>query len=346
MATETVAPEAPPVTKSLRPTPFSPTQGPFATKTPFSPVLGDEPEEEAEEQTPGEEPALSAEPAESAAGETAEPTESTEATEPKETAEPNADDALVSEAVERLGISAEAAKALGDNLVDVLASFDRATSGIFRESIKGEPEPEPVAKTPAPEPTPPKVEKFKLELDPDLYDEDQIKVFNTLQDKLNSQDEIIKAMAQLVISSQQGVEQITGQTQAEAESRYESLADGFFANLGDGFQDLFGAAPMRSLATNSPLRTSRNEVVEEAHVLKAVDMQKGRKPLTDEQYLQRALRTLHTDKLKSIARKEVLTDVDNRRKQAIHRPSSHNSSQLTARQRAEKFIADWQARTG
>lgn len=345
MATETIAPEAPSAAKSLRPTPFSPSQGPFATTAPFSPILGAESEDEAEKNTPKEEPALAVSPSETepVEEEAAEPTEPTTT---KETAESSGDD-LVNEAVERLGITAAAAKALGDNLVDVLASFDRATSGIFRDAItKGEQEPEPVARTPEPEPPKPVAEKFKLELDPDVYDEEQIKVFTSLQDKLNSQDEIIKAMAQLVISSQRGVEQITGQTQAEAESRYESLADGFFANLGDGFRDLFGVTPMRSLAMNSPLRTSRNEVVEEAHVLKAVDLQKGRKALTDEQYLQRALRTLHTDKLKTIARKEVLTDVDQRRKQAIHRPSGHNSSQLTARQRAEKFIADWQARTG
>jgi len=255
---------------------------------------------------------------------------------------------LVQEAVERMGISKAVAESLGDELLDLLAAYDKQAAELYASSQPKteQPKPEPPVKLPSTEqaevktPVPPAFEKIKLELDPDEYDEGQIKTFQTLVDKFNSQQEVIQVLAQLAVSTHDSLNQTTGQQQAEAEVQYERLADSFFANLGDAFTDTFGKQPVKQLTTESPLFKSRLEVVEQARVQREVDARKGRQLKSDEEYLNRAVRALHTDKLKQLARKEVETEVAQRRKQAIQRPSGHNKRPATVKERAIQVIAD------
>lgn len=310
---------------------------PFARPSIFPGQIAEEleAEETAEQEPPVEEP-------------------ETDATPEDEQAEPSAAasevDPLVAEAVERLGISQKAAESLGEELIDLLAAVDRQVIASYHD---------PTPPQQAQPPTPPPVEpaksevppvkplgKLKVELDPEVYDEEQIKTFTTLVDEINSQRDVIQALAQLAVTTHDGIQKVTGQTQAEAEAHFERLADSFFSGLGDGFGDLFGKEPIRQLPMQSPKIQSRNEVVEQALALKAIDEQKNRPVKTDDQYLQRALRALHADKLKNIARREVLGEVSQRRKQAIQRPSGSNGVALTPRQKAEKHIADSMRRMG
>lgn len=271
-------------------------------------------------------------------------------------------DAEILERAGRYGFSDEEARAFGspENLQSAMTTLDRQLSALGREELgrQSDHEPQPLQPQPpqspqasqpqAPDPnsTPTTLpEKLKLELDPNEYDEGLIKTVNSINDHydgiIRQQEQHLKMAAEAIMALHQQINETTGQTQAEEYARFHQEMDAFFTGLGDEFRDVFGKGEMRTLSPNSPESTARNALVEEMHALRIADARLNRPQSSWKELQQRALHTLHGDKIKSIARREINEKIKNRRGKAISRPAGRQTKSSDPITNAVKFVEEF-----
>lgn len=192
------------------------------------------------------------------------------------------------------------------------------------------------------------LDKFKVELDPSEYDEAQLKAINGINDHYHAIAEKqsaenkqllghLEVLAKEVLSLKQTH---TGQTKAEDPAQLTRDVDTFAASLGDEFKDIYGVGdktpPQGSLSF-----IARAKLAEEMGLLAFAEGKANRPRSSNQELLQRALRVLHPDKIKTAARKEVAAAVQKRSKQAISRPSGHNGKKITGDGEAVSFAAQF-----
>jgi hypothetical protein len=172
----------------------------------------------------------------------------------------------------------------------------------------------------------------------DEWDEDTVKLLNGLNDhydgtirqllERNSQQEQLLAMvAQQLI-------QTSGKTNADESQSFVTEMDSFFDGLGEEFGDLFGKGPVRLLAQGSPELSNRSKLLEEMRVLDIADAQANRPRQSYKDLAQRAVRSLHYDRIKTSARKEVEKTLKERQGQQLNRASGFHGKQQSKRDAA------------
>jgi hypothetical protein len=296
------------------------------------------------------------------------PTEVAKVEPAQEASEAEEFDAAILSHAERLGFSAEDAQAYGsrDNLQRALSALDRQASAWARaqfanqgEQFDDAPQPQAQQVPPAAQPTAQQqaaaLEKFKVELDPNEWDEQQIKTFNGLNDHyhgvaekhdatLQEYRQHIVLLASELVALKNGAQQVTGQSQAEDSASLTRDVDTFVATLGEEYTEVYGKGDYKALTPQSPQYAARQKLAEEMEVLKYVDAQFNRPKASSSDLLQRALLVLHPDKIKSAVRNQVAADLKKRSKQAIRRPSGHNgkapSPEAGAINFASQFLRD------
>lgn len=185
----------------------------------------------------------------------------------------------------------------------------------------------------------PTLEKFKLDRAALLeqgFDEPTVDLLSGINDHYHGQSE--KLHKQLEESNQR-LSQVTGRFQAEDAARYAESMDTFFGELsakGDEFRDMYGEGNVSSISLNSPEGKNRLKLLEEMDALQFADRIVGRRSSLA-QLQQRAFRSLHGDKLKTIARNEVRKEVDERRNQSVSRPTSRRTKSRDSDSAAGEF---------
>lgn len=265
------------------------------------------------------------------------------------------------------GISAEEARAYDSPKALMLAmtAIDRNNLRVAKEHFGSSYGPQPSQPAPQLQPQqfqplapqqpqqPPKLgafEKLKLELNPEEFDEKSIAALNQVNehyDKLmREQAEMVAAQNQALLALNEQFTQITSRQQAEAHAEFTREMDTFFTKLGDEFTDVFGKGDLKSLLPNSPQWTSRQQLVEEMELLRWVDAQANRPRSPDSLLAQRALNALHPDKLKATVRKELNSQVSQRRSQALARTAGRQNPVPKGDQNATNFARDWARQHG
>lgn len=176
-------------------------------------------------------------------------------------------------------------------------------------------------------------EKLKLDLDPEQYDPGFIKIVNGINDHYAG---IVNTLHQSNQAFQSELAQVTQRFKQEEGQRFEQEMDLLIETTTPApLKEIFGTGSMRSLvATNAAQAKARSEIVGQMLELNALDVKAGRQPSSMQQLFQRALRTLHSDKLEIIARDKVRGEVSERRSQTISRPSSREAKATTPEQKA------------
>ena len=312
----------------------------------------------ADQQEPAE-----ATPAEAAPVESEPSTEPAEPAQPAKPEQPEADefDAELLAEAGKYGFSADESRSFGSrqNLETALAAQDRQLAALGRgelnaltesDEVNGQVRQQQPQQSPSDAARP--FDKFKLELDPAEYDEPQIKALNGLNDHYDNiarkQDEYLRQQAEVIASLDDQLNQITGHFRAEASTRNERDLDTFFTSLGDGFGDLFGKGEMRLLNQGGNEAKNRNALVEEMSALRIADAKLNRPTSTTSQLAQRALRSLHGDRLKTLARKDIEDKLAQRRSQTIEQPRSRSDSAAggTPEERAARIAESIQRKAG
>lgn len=290
------------------------------------------------------------------------PVEQEPPAEPAEQDEFDAD--LLSRAESDYGISADEARAFGsrDLLGRAMAASDRRAAqwGLSQVETQRQPEPAPRenqnghangqtnghVQPPAEQPTPQQIqaaiEKFKLELDPnDGWDEVTIKTLNGFNDHyhgaLSQLEQQNQMLAQALLMQHEQLQQITGQSQAEVEARFERDMDTWFDSRGDEWKDEFGTGPARDLPENSPQLANRQKLIRQ---MKGLAVASG-KPVTPEglpQLRDRAFGSLYYQQIHSRARQQLTSQVTKRSAQTVARPSGSNRP-VPGDQAARQFVS-------
>lgn len=261
------------------------------------------------------------------------------------------DDAI--EMASRYGFDADEARAFGSrkNLEITLAALDRRAAKSVRDQM--------AASKPADDPAtdagtttdsslaePNDVnekggfEKFNVNLDPELFDEETINVVSGLNDHY---DAVARAQHEELQALRQQLSSVVGNQRAEQAKRFSQDMDAFFTGLGEGFREQYGTGGMAAIPANSPARIARQRFVEEMSALQIADQRLGRSSTLSE-LQERAKRVLHGAEIEQQARKGIAAEVDKRRHQSISRPTSRTTRPLNGEQRAgafaNKFYAD------
>ena len=188
------------------------------------------------------------------------------------------------------------------------------------------------------------VEKFKLELDPDTYDESTRKQLAGLNDHYHGLTETLHTQLQQTQARAAALEeqfhQITSANQAAEAARFEQEVETSFASLGDEWSDTFGKGGWRQLPPNSPQLLNRVKVAEEMAVLRFAEAQRNRQP-TNAELQKRAINALFSDQIKTHARKEILSKVADRQTQSAARPAGRQPRAKTQEQMAIAGINEW-----
>jgi len=175
-------------------------------------------------------------------------------------------------------------------------------------------------------------EKFKIDLDPDEYDEKTVETLNKMNDHYDSvirqHDQLTRLTAEALMEIASDVQKQTGQSKAEDTAHVEQDMDSFFEGLGEPYADLFGKGATRSLPSHSPSYQNRVNLYEEMRALEVADAYQHRQSGSRKQYQQRALNSLFWDQVQSTARKQISNTVKQRRGQAIARPASRPKKPL------------------
>lgn len=279
----------------------------------------------------------------------------TTATETNDANESEATDPLIEEAVSYYGFSREDAELLGDRLPTILAKFDEHALATFKKPAEESPplgtqQQAPTQKAPTTDAEKQfellKVNKIEdLGLSPDDFDEKMVGAFDVFKERLNSvvdalaqRDDLLREIAVELVNTRDGVKNIAGGAEAQAEAQFNEEMDKFYAGLGDEFQDVFGKVPLTRLTEASPLLGARRDHVAKMVELQDLDRAKGRALRTNEHYAAAALRLMHQNKLESAAVRKVEQQVKARGKAGIASPSNR-TRQLSGREKALATIA-------
>jgi hypothetical protein len=272
---------------------------------------------------------------------------------PAEPEAPAVDETLIRQA-ELYGYSRdEALNEDPNSLRRMLTAFDRKSAMEIRQRQQQEQANKPPEKVETkieakPEPTAPaNFEKYSLkDLDSDHgFDETTISMLNGMNDHyaqmvgaLKAELSQLAALKGVVDPLQQQFQSIQARHQADENARFVRDMDKFFDGLGDEFKDTFGKGAMEQIAAGSTAFKERSRLVDEMTTLMLADQSRGRVSSEDD-YRLRALRVLHADKFES--RAKLSKEVNDRRSQAIARPTGRQSPPRSNEDRAKTRIREF-----
>jgi hypothetical protein len=286
-------------------------------------------------------------------------------------ATPAADDPFTAELLaeaEHYGISADEARSFGNvtALTRTFAALDRQAAAAARgkpadtstttkqpEATAAAPAAAPAPQTKAPAPaadaTAGKVgpfEKFKINLNPDEFDEQTISLLNGINDHYDS---LVRQQHQELESLKSAVSGFSGVTQnfqQQEASRFTNELDTFFNGLPEDFREDFGQGVANSFTADSPHLKARHNLIQEMSALQIADANLGRPASSYTQLAQRALRVLHSTKLEQVASKKILVKASDRRNQAIERPTGRKGKALSPDRAAADFASNFYRERG
>lgn len=262
---------------------------------------------------------------------------------------------ILKEAVESYGWSEDEVKSFGsrDKLQHAMRLIDREFSNIGRQ-LRTPQQNAPNQQTPSQESAAPQsstsaaapaLSKYELKLDPDSFDPDTLKAFQDMNEHYNStveklHNELLRERERTAAMDQQFGAITSQQQQAEA-ARIEQEMEAFFNGLGDEWKDTFGKGDYRELISVNPtVVQNRAKLFEEMENIRIGQEARGRSVSSRDELRQRALRSAFGDNLKTIARKELTSKVQERQSQQIARPSGRNKAPASSKDKALAFIAE------
>lgn len=185
----------------------------------------------------------------------------------------------------------------------------------------------------------------KLELDLTGWDDEAAAMFRKINDHHQAQLEKLAAKQSATPQAPADVVALKEQLAAlEAKAahaervQFEQSMDRYFEGLDKAYVDMFGTGPMRSLAKDSPQSKARNELVQEFIALRESDARLGRPAMPDEAILKRALAARFADQVQELARKQVRAEVEERRQQAVEKPTQRTVPIETGDAAAANFV--------
>lgn len=183
-----------------------------------------------------------------------------------------------------------------------------------------------------------------LDLDLSNFDDEAAAILQKIAD--HQQAQLAKLAARVapqsapaeVAALQEKLAALEQETAYQRKVQFERDMDSFFTGLGPEYADKFGEGPVRSLAADSKHLAARNELVREFAALREADARLGRPPMPQEQILKRALAARYADQVQELARKQVRNEVQERRAQAVERPTSRTNPVETGDAAAVGFL--------
>lgn len=192
-------------------------------------------------------------------------------------------------------------------------------------------------------------EKPQIALDPEVWDEQQIAAFNTLNDtyhqQVQQQQQYLDAAIQAIALQHEQLSQFTSQSQAEQEARLEQDMNTWFdakANEASEWKDEFGQGPTAALPNDSPYLANRQKLARQMRGLATSDG----KPISLDNLSSlrdRAFGSLYYDKAKSHARKEILAKVAKRNTQTLNRAQAAPGRPQNGDERARQWVRSFTA---
>lgn len=157
---------------------------------------------------------------------------------------------------------------------------------------------------------------FTLDIDPDAYSEDVVKVFKQLEGVINKQESRIRELS----------------TQRDTSTHRVEL-DEFVSALGKSWQEKLGKGATSALKPGSEELRNRNAVLDDARVIARGYEASGQKPPPMSELLNRALNGRFSDHIKKQARDSIGEKVRGRRGQFVAR-AADKGRKLSPRQKA------------
>lgn len=222
-------------------------------------------------------------------------------------------------------------------LHSALTAMDRTTMTVLRGlQEKAAALPPKGEATPAQEKAREKLfQKYALELDPESWDADTIKLFTGMNDHFGSQ---LEKLEQELSKRDEQVSAIVNWAQLQEAKRAEETIDEWFQELSEDYSDLFGKGSLDDLAPTAEAANNRRKLVQEALAYGNVDVQLGRTPGSLKANLRRALNARHQEKTVQVAKREISREAQAKRGKAIAKPGGSQKPAKAPRQAAVDFV--------
>jgi hypothetical protein len=185
----------------------------------------------------------------------------------------------------------------------------------------------------------------KLDLDLSGWDDEAASMFRKIDDHFHAQlAKVVAAKlppqdaAPEVVALREEIESLKAHSRQAEGERFERDLDSYFSGLGQEYHDKFGTAPMRALAKDSPHAVARQELIQEFVALQSVDNRLQRPAMPLQQVLNRALAAKYADQVTELARKQVRAEVEQRRAQAVERPTQRTVPVETGEEAASSWV--------
>lgn len=131
------------------------------------------------------------------------------------------------------------------------------------------------------------------------------------------------------------LEGVTGNLQQQAQTEFVARFDGMIAELGEGFADTLGQGPSNQFSNRSSAGRNRAAIRTRMYAFAKGLADAGEKIPDEKSLFEMAVNTLHGDKLKTIAGKQMHDKTKQRAAQArVGRASTRRAGNLTPKQRA------------
>lgn len=186
------------------------------------------------------------------------------------------------------------------------------------------------------------LEKLKLELDPDAWDEGAIKTFNGINDHyhelVSKQQAELDEQRDFMVAMHEQFSQLTGQAKQAEAVQVERELDTFFESLGDEYGELYGKGTIRSLPQDSTAVKERREFYREMRALELADAHQNRPPMARAEMQKRVLASLHPDKIEQSVRHKLTQKIGERKSQTIARPAGKHTKPQTEDEKALQFL--------
>ena len=156
------------------------------------------------------------------------------------------------------------------------------------------------------------------ELDPEVYDEETIKLYNGLAGVIKKQQEAIQAL-------RANQEQVVRGNQEVAARDIESWFDEQVNKLGDDFKEVLGTGKYRELQIGTPQHTKRDAIANQTAILLAGYRASGLQAPSRDEVFSQAARMVLADDFQKVHEKKLSEDLAKRETQHINRATNAGS---------------------
>jgi len=173
--------------------------------------------------------------------------------------------------------------------------------------------------------------EFKIDLNPDEYDEKVIKTFEGLN-KFHTD-----RYSALETKLNQVLEAVGNDQAAAADVRFESMIEG----LGDDFTETLGKGPGHSLDQKGTQFENRVKLHEEIVRIAAGYAALGQQVPTEKELFEKAVGVVFKDKQKTLEMDKLGKKLDKRSKQSLGRAAPRKDRELSPDQRATNYVNEF-----